>query len=54
MINLNSLYKQMTEILSTNENCEPKFEANLLLEFVLGKTRLELGPMYEVAEGDER
>lgn len=54
MINLNSLYKQMTEILSTNENCEPKFEANLLLEFVLGKTRLELGPMYEVAESDER
>ena len=52
MINLNTLFKQMTDILSPNEHCEPRFEANLLLEFVLGKTRLELGPMYEVGEKD--
>lgn len=52
MINLNTLFKQMTEILSRNENCEPKFEANQLLEFVLGKSRLDLGPMYQVSATD--
>lgn len=51
-MNLNTLFKQMTEALSQNENCEPRFEANLLVEFVLGKTRLELGPMYQVPEND--
>ena len=51
-MNLNSLFKQMTETLAQNENCEPRFEANLLVEFVLGKTRLELGPMYQVPEND--
>lgn len=52
MINLNTLFKQMTEILSRNENCEPKFEANQLLEFVLGKSRLDLGPMHQVPDAD--
>lgn len=52
MINLNLLLKQMTEILSANENCEPRFEANQLLEFVLGKNRLELGPAYQVSDAD--
>ena len=52
MMNLNTLFKQMTDILSENEHCEPRFEANLLVEFVLGKTRLELGPMYQVSEND--
>ena len=52
MINLNTLFKQMTEILPRNENCEPKFEANQLLEFVLGKSRLDLGPMYQVSDAD--
>lgn len=52
MINLNTLFKQMTEILSRNENCEPKFEANQLLEFVLGKSRLDLGPMHQVSDSD--
>ena len=52
MNNLNTVFKQMTEILSQNENCEPKFEANQLLEFVLGKTRLELGPVYQVQDKD--
>ena len=52
MINLNTLFKQMTEILSRNENCEPKFEANQLLEFVLGKSRLDLGPMHQVTDAD--
>ena len=54
MINLNTLFKQMTEILSRNENCEPKFEANQLLEFVLGKSRLDLGPMYQVSDADRQ
>ena len=54
MINLNTLIKQMTEILSQNENCEPKFEANQLLEFVLGKSRLDLGPMYRVSDADRQ
>ena len=54
MINLNTLFKQMTEILSQNENCEPKFEANQLLEFVLGKSRLDLGPMYQVSDADRQ
>ena len=54
MINLNTLFKQMTEILSRNENCEPKFEANQLLEFVLGKSRLGLGPMYRVSDADRQ
>ena len=53
MTNLNTLFKQMAEILSANENCEPRFEANQLLEFVLGKNRLELGPGYQVDEKDE-
>ena len=51
-MNLNTLFKQMTDILSINEHCEPRFEANLLVEFVLGKTRLELGPMYQVSENE--
>ncbi len=50
MTNLNTLLKQMTEILSANENCEPRFEANQLLEFVLGQNRLELGPAYQVSD----
>jgi len=52
MTNLNLLFRQMTEILSANENCEPKFEANRLIEFVLGKNRLELGPDFQVSETD--
>lgn len=53
MINLNTLFKQMTDILSENENCEPKFEANQLIEFILGKTRLELGPLFQVEQSYE-
>lgn len=52
MTNLNSIFRHMAEILSANENCEPKFEANQLIEFVLGKNRLELGPDFQVSEGD--
>ena len=54
MNNLNTIYRNMVEILSANENCEPKFESNLLLEFVLGKSRIELGPSYNVSESDEQ
>lgn len=53
MTTLNMLLKQMTEILSSNENCEPKFEANQLIEFVLGKNRLELGPDFQVSDKDK-
>lgn len=52
MINLNTLFRQMTEMLSSNEYCDPKFEANQLIEFVMGKTRLELGLAFEVGEKD--
>lgn len=52
MTNLNILLKQMAEILSANESCEPRFEANQLIEFVLGKSRLELGPLYQVSDED--
>ena len=52
MNNLNTIFKQMTEILSENEYSDGKFEANQLIEFVLGKTRLELGPTYELDEKD--
>lgn len=50
MTNLNTLLKQMADILSANESCEPRFEANQLIEFVLGKSRLELGPAYQVSD----
>lgn len=53
MNNLYFVFKSMTEILSQNENCDPKFEANLLLEHIFGKTRLELGPDYQVGDRDE-
>ena len=39
-------------MLSENEYSDGKFEANQLIEFVLGKTRLELGPTYELDEKD--
>ena len=52
MTNLNILLKQMADILSANESCEPRFEANQLTEFVLGKSRLELGPLYQVSDDD--
>lgn len=53
MNKLNVVFKKMTDILSENENCEPKFEANQLLEFVLGKNRIELGPDFAVDEQAE-
>ncbi len=52
MTNLNLLFRNMAERLSANENCEPKFEANRLIEFVLGKNRLELGPDFPVSDTD--
>ena len=52
MTNLNILLKQMADILSANESCEPRFETNQLTEFVLGKSRLELGPLYQVSDDD--
>ena len=54
MNKLNTVYKDMQEILSRNESCEPPFEANLLLEYVLGADRLTLGPSYRVSESDEK
>ena len=53
MSELNSVYKSMQSILSSNENCTPAFEANQLLQFVLGSDRLTLGPLYQVSEKDE-
>jgi len=53
MNSLNNIYRSMQDILSANENCEPKFEAGLLIEFVLGADRLTLGPSYQVSEKDE-
>ena len=53
MNSLNNIYKSMQEILSANEGCEPAFEANQLIEFVLGGTRLSLGPSFAVSESDE-
>ncbi len=52
MNRLNNLYKKMQEILSANPNREPVFEAGILVEHVLGKTRIELGPAYEVDKQD--
>ena len=53
MNNIRTIYKTMVEILSKNENRAPEFEANQLIEFVFGKTRLELGFDYQVSEKDE-
>ena len=52
MNNLNTVYKEMQEILSRNENCTPAFEANQLLRYVLGADRLTLGPAYTVSDED--
>ena len=54
MNSLNKIYKSMQEILSANENCDPPFEANQLIELVLGNTRLMLGPAYQVDEKDKQ
>ncbi len=54
MNNLNTIFKQMTELLSENEYADGKFEANQLIEFVLGKTRLELGPACQLDEKDSK
>ncbi len=53
MSSLNSVYKQMTEILSKNENRAPEFEANRLIEFVLGNSRLMLGRDFETDSRQE-
>ncbi len=53
MNNLNSVYKKMQEILSANPNRNPAFEANMLIEHILGNTRLMLGPAFSVEEKRE-
>ncbi|MBR5521066.1 MAG: peptide chain release factor N(5)-glutamine methyltransferase [Oscillospiraceae bacterium] len=47
---LNDVYQFMTDILSQNENCEPRFEANQMIQSMLGSDRLTLGPGYELTE----
>lgn len=47
---LNDVFREMQKILLYNENCEPRFEANQLMQFVLGADRLTLGPDYEMTE----
>ena len=39
---INELYRQMCAKMAENENSDPQFEANLLIEYVLGKKRIEL------------
>ncbi|MBR2029189.1 MAG: peptide chain release factor N(5)-glutamine methyltransferase [Oscillospiraceae bacterium] len=39
---INELYRQMCALMAENENSDPQFEANLLIEYVLGKKRIEL------------
>ena len=39
---INTLYRQMCGIMEENPNSDPSFEANQLIEFVLGKKRIEL------------
>lgn len=53
MNSLKNIFKSMTDILSQNENRSPEFEANQLIEFVLGKSRLQLGLDYKVDEKDK-
>lgn len=53
MNSLNNIYKSMQAVLSEGENCEPSFEANQLIEFVLGGTRLTLGPDFQVGQEEE-
>ncbi len=52
MNKLNNVYRQLQNILKENENAATAFEANRLIEFVLGKSRLELGFDYAVADQD--
>jgi len=48
---INTLYRQMCGIMSENPNSDASFEANLLIEFVLGKNRIELLAA-DIAESD--
>ncbi len=50
MNSLKNVYKSMKDILSQNKNRSPEFEANQLIELVLGKSRLNLGWNYQVDE----
>ena len=48
---INTLYRQMCGIMEENSNSDAPFEANLLIEFVLGKRRIELFAA-DIAEAD--
>ena len=39
---IQQIYKDMCAVMEQNENCDVSFEANQLIEFVLGKKRIEL------------
>lgn len=39
---INEVYRQMCEIMAQNQNSDAKFEADLLVEFVLGKKRIDV------------
>lgn len=39
---ISNIYKEMCDIMSQNPNSDANFEANQLIEFVLGKKRIEL------------
>jgi len=51
---LNDIYKAMQTILAENENSDRRFEANQLLQFVLGADRLTLGPDYEMTDEQKK
>ena len=40
----------MKDILATNPNCEPGFESDEIIKYLLGKTRLETDPQQEIDE----
>ena len=39
---INELYRQMCAVIGENTDSDPSFEANQLIEYVLGKKRIEL------------
>ncbi len=53
MAELLTVFKNMQEILSQNEYAAPRFEADQLIEFVMGKTRLEMSSHTIVEQGKE-
>lgn len=50
MSNIRQVYNRMKDILSTNPNCEPGFESDEIIKYLLGKTRLETDPRQEIDE----